>query len=228
MSSTVRSKAVSPRSPTASKSHGSDSGKLLNCVLSSLYTVHILWTLGGMEVQRGKFSFKWEIQPNSFRKVNAQRKSQCSHISEHTDWLSKAFDLLEKVFPRDLRALRGKKGMWIDICSLCKTNGLISGVIQMSVHPHHKPIPVADFHKTLLWQFSFSIKMNVLHKSRIWHYKNKVYCSALQGLQFPWIAGDGAVLLSGSQHKQLILAELNNTFALPASLCFLTAVQTFS
>lgn len=234
MSSTVRSKAVSPISPTASKSHGSDSGKLLNCVLSSLYTVHMLQEDGGMEVQRGNFSFKWEIQPSSFRKVNAQRESQCSHISVHTDWLSKAFDLLEKLLPRDPRALRGKKGAWIDICSLCRTNWLISGLIQMNVHPHHKPVPVADFHRTLLWQFCFSIKINVLHKSRIWYYKDTVFTiwnrhySAFQGVQFPGIAADGAVLLSGSQRKQLSLAELNNTFALPASPCFLTGVQIFS
>lgn len=91
------------------------------CVLSFLYTVNVLQTLGGMEVQRGKFSFKWEIQPSSFRKVNAQRESQCSHISVYTDWLSKAFDLLEKLLPRDLWALRRKNGTWVDICSLCKT-----------------------------------------------------------------------------------------------------------
>lgn len=54
MSSTVRSKAVSSTPPTASKSHGSDSGQLL----SFLCTVHMLHALGGMEVQRGEFPFK--------------------------------------------------------------------------------------------------------------------------------------------------------------------------
>ena len=171
MSSMVRSKAVLPRSPSSIQipwkwfRWATEFGSI-----APLYTVHMLQALGGMAVGRGKLSSKWEIQPSSLRKVYSQGLSQCSHISVHADWLSKSFDFQEKLMPWDLRAL-GEKRIWIDVCSLCKTNWLISGLIQMSVRPHHKATTTADFHRSLHWQLCFSIKMNVLHKSRIWYYK---------------------------------------------------------
>lgn len=176
MSSMVRLKAVSPRSPSSIQipwkwfRWATEFGST-----APLYTVYMLQVLGGMEVGRGKLSSKWEIQPSSFRKVYSQRLSQCSHISLHADWLSKSFDLQEKLMSWDLKAL-GKKRIWIDVCSLCKTQWLISGLIQISVHPHHKPSTIADFHRTLHWQLCFSIKINVLHKSRIWYYLTIKYC----------------------------------------------------
>jgi len=69
----------------------------------------MLQALGGSEFGKGKLSSKWEIQPSTFRRVYSKRLSQCSHISVHTDLLSKSFDLQEKLMPWDLRALGKKK-----------------------------------------------------------------------------------------------------------------------
>uniref|UniRef100_A0A8B9RX06 Leucine rich repeat containing 74A n=1 Tax=Accipiter nisus TaxID=211598 RepID=A0A8B9RX06_9AVES len=58
---------------------------------------------------------------------------------------------IPKQHPNPMKVIQstgGKKNV-NRCCSLCKTNWLISGLIQMSVHPYHKATAIADFHRTL-------------------------------------------------------------------------------